>query len=309
MTKDAVDQGRRRRTALVVGASSGIGRATAKALAAADWNVVLAARSATGLSAAQSECDALGTGDCVSVPVDVKEDGRVRALFAAATDQFGTIDAVVNSAAVIAYGRFAEVPADIFDRVIGTNVLGTANVARSSLEQFAAQRGGHLVVVGSVLGKIVVPFMSSYCTSKAAVHALTRAIRIEARQTPGVQVTLISPGSVDTPVYRQAATYAGHQGQPPPPVVAPERVAAAIVKSLAQSRRDRSIGPANPLMVFGFRAFPAIFDAIVTPLMRRLGLSAQATRAHPGNVMEPRPDLERTSDGWTLLGRRAGARP
>ncbi len=89
-------------------------------------------------------------------------------------------------------------------------------------------------MVGSVLGKIATPYMSPYITSKWAVHGLVRTLQIEARETPGVHVSLISPGGVNTPVYVQAGSYTGHPGHPPPPVTSPERVARDVVKALDQ---------------------------------------------------------------------------
>ena len=77
---------------------------------------------------------------------------------------------------------------------------------------------GTLVLTGSLLGEITTPFMSSYVTSKWAVRGLGRLLEIENRDLAGVQVCVVSPGPVDTPVYRQAASYAGRVGRPPPPV-------------------------------------------------------------------------------------------
>ena len=214
----------------------------------------------------------------------------------AAIERFGRVDAVVNSAAAVGYGRFEDVPAEVFDRVIVTNLLGTANVARASLRRFREQGGGHLVLLGSLLGKIAVPFMSPYVTSKWGVHGLARILQIEARQTPGIDVSVVSPGSVNTPAYLQAANYAGWEGRPPPPIDPPEKVARAIVRTLGSPRRDRSVGIANHVVVLGFRLLPAVFDALVTPLMRLGGLSKRPLAPHSGSV------------AGTATGGRRGAR-
>ena len=303
MARLTVDDGTRRRVVTIIGASSGIGRSTARALSGQGWNVVLASRSATALAAVEEECRRFGVETLV-VPTDVGDAAAIDALFGAAAARFGRIDAVVNTAAVVGYGRFSDVPAEIFDRVISTNLLGTANVARAALRQFKVQGGGELVLTGSLLGKIAVPFMSPYVTSKWGVHALTRMIQIEARQTPGVHVTLISPGSVNTPAYSQAANYTSREGRPPPPIDPPEKVARAIVKSLAKPGRERSVGIANPLVVLGFRLLPAVFDRAVTPLMKVGGLSRRPLAAYPGTVLEPKPDGEAEHGFWGRFGRR-----
>jgi len=289
---------------IIIGASSGIGRSTARALSGQGWNVVLASRSATALAAVELECERFGIETLV-VPTDVGDGTAVDALFDAAVARFGRVDAVVNTAAAVGYGRFEDVPAEIFDRVITTNLLGTANVARSALRQFKVQGGGDMVLTGSLLGKIAVPFMSPYVTGKWGVHALTRMIQIEARETPGVNVTLISPGSVNTPAYSQAANYASREGRPPPPIDPPEKVARAIVKSLAKPARERSVGIANPVVVLGFRVLPAIFDLAVGPLMKLGGLSRRPLAAYAGAVLAPNPAGEAEHGFWGRFGRRS----
>lgn len=192
------------RVVIVTGASSGIGRATAVLLSRQGATVVLASRSEAALLEAQAECRARTT---LVVPTDVSDRASVTKLFAAAVDAYGRVDVVVHSAAVLAYGRFEDVPPEVFDAAIATTLTGTANIAREALRQFAVQGGGSLVVVGSLLGKIATPYMSSYVTAKWAVHGLVRTLQVEARQTPGVHVSLVSPGGVNTPVYLQAGTY------------------------------------------------------------------------------------------------------
>jgi NAD(P)-dependent dehydrogenase (short-subunit alcohol dehydrogenase family) len=265
--------------------------------------VVLASRSSTALAAVELECAVHGIETLV-VPTDVGDRAAVGVLFETAATRFGRIDAVVNTAAAVAYGRFEDIPAEIYDRVISTNLLGTANVARAALGQFRVQGGGDMVLTGSLLGKIAVPFMSPYVTSKWGVHALTRMIQIEARELPGVHVTLISPGSVNTPAYSQAANYTSREGRPPPPIDPPEKVAGAVVKSLTAPRRERSVGIANHIVVLGFRLLPAVFDRAVGPLMKLGGLSRRPLADHAGSVLEPNPKGEAEHGFWGRLGRR-----
>lgn len=280
---------------VITGASSGIGRATAVLLTRSGARVVLAARSESALRQAQDGCQ---EGLTLVVPTDVSKAGEVDALIAAAVARYGRVDAVVHSAAVLAYGRFEDVPPEVFDTSIRVTLLGTSNVARAALRQFALQGGGSLVVVGSLLGKIAVPYMSAYVTAKWAVHGLVRCLQIEARQTPNVSVSLVTPGGVDTPVYTQAGTYVGRHGRPPPPVSSPEKVAQIIMRRLENPSRETGVGPANGLTVGGFRFLPAIFDRLVTPLMRVGGLSRGHVAATAGNVLQPRPDGNGTHGSW-----------
>lgn len=286
------------RGVLILGASSGIGRATAHQLATQGARLVLASRSAESLERTRQECVGRGASDVLVVPTDVGDRAAVDALFEAAAEHLGRIDAVVHAATVLAYGVFEDVPPDVFDRCLTTNVVGTTNVARAALQRFSEQDGGSLVVVGSVLAKIVTPYMSSYCMSKWAIHGLVRTLQIEARDKPGVHVSLVSPGGVDTPIYDQAGSYTGRPGSPPPPVISPERVARAVVGALDKPGRDIAAGPANWAMVAGFRLFPGVFDVLVGPMMRLLGQGSARVDPHPGNVFEPVPGREAVHGRW-----------
>lgn len=293
------------RTVLITGASSGIGRATALQLADEGLDVVLLARSREALEAVQAECEERGARALVTV-ADVQDVAALDAAFEAARGRFGTIDGVVHSAAVLAYGRFEDVPAEVFNTCVETTLTGTANVARCALREFSAAGGGSLVVVGSLLGKISTPYMSSYIAPKWGVHGLVRTLQIEARSTPGIDISLVSPGGVDTPVYLQAGTYLRRHGRPPPPVDPPEKVARATVQALRRPRRETSVGLANHVTVAGFRLMPPVFDRLVTPLMRVGGLSGGRVDNSPGNVLAPLPAGESVHGRW---GRRWSLRP
>jgi NAD(P)-dependent dehydrogenase (short-subunit alcohol dehydrogenase family) len=274
--------------AVVVGASSGIGRATAHALAKRGTKLVLAARSEESLAEVAAECT---KSETLTVAVDVAAEESVDALVKATVARFGQIDVVVNTAAVVAYGTFEDVPADVFRRVIEVNLVGSANVARAALHQFRAQGAGTLVLVGSLLGKVVTPYMSPYVVSKWGVRALVRALAIETRDNTSINVVTVSPGSIDTPMYTQAANYAGRVGRPPPPIYRPQTVAKAILRSIDDPRgtRDRSVGITNGIIELGFAAVPAVYDFLVRPLMRLAGLSRRPIEPHEGNVFEPQP--------------------
>lgn len=269
---------------MVTGASSGVGRASALAFARAGASLVLVSRSEPALREVAAECRAFGAPVRV-VPADVT---RAESL-APVVDAFGRVDVWVHTAAVMAYGRFEDVPAEVFDQVVTTDLLGAANVARVALAHFRRQRAGTLIFGGSLLGTVVTPYTSSYVTSKWGLRALVRALRLETRDAPGIQVCLVSPGAVDTPIYRNAANFAGRIGRPPPPIDTPEKVAAAIVRCARRPRATMTVGLANRLIQFGFVATPALYDVLVGPLMRVAGLSREPVEPHEGNVFAPTP--------------------
>lgn len=283
---------------IVVGASSGIGRATAHALAARGHHLALASRSPQVLDQVRQECIARGAGEVLVVPTDVGDGKSVNALFEQVVEALGRVDGVVTTAGVLAYGRFEDIPSEVFDRIMVTNVIGVANVARAALRSFQRQEAGSLIVLGSVLGKMTAPLMSPYAASKWAVHGLVRTLQIEARSLPDVNVTLITPGGVNTPIYNSAGSYTGRSGHPPPPIDPPEKIAGAVVTALERPRREISLGWANPIMVFGFRVLPAVFDVLVTPLMRLAGQSRRRVDAHPGNVLEADSETLAVHGDW-----------
>jgi NAD(P)-dependent dehydrogenase (short-subunit alcohol dehydrogenase family) len=282
---------------VVTGASSGIGRATALALADGGASLVLSGRSPESLEAAADECRERGA-DVLTVVADVGDQAAVDKVVAAAVDRFSRIDGWAHTAAVVAYGRFEDVPEDTFRRVVDTNVHGSVHVARSALRQFRQQGHGTLVLTGSLLGEIATPYMSSYVTSKWAVRGLARVLAIEARAEPDVHVCVVSPGGVDTPVYLQAANYAGFLGRPPPPVDSPEKVARAVVRTLQDHQARRFVGVANLVARAGFTVLPPVFDLLVGPLMRVGGLSREPVEAHDGNVFEPHPAGDAVHGRW-----------
>jgi NAD(P)-dependent dehydrogenase (short-subunit alcohol dehydrogenase family) len=173
--------------------------------------VVLASRSREALESAALECSG---GATLVVPTDVSSVDEVEALFYATIERFGRVDAVVHSAAVLAYGRFEDVPADVFERSLDVTVVGTANVARAALRRFHEQGSGRLVVIGSLLGKIATPYMSSHVTAKWAVHGLVRCLQIEARQTPGIDISRVSPGASTRPSTSRRARMPAGTGCP-----------------------------------------------------------------------------------------------
>ncbi|TDC37199.1 SDR family NAD(P)-dependent oxidoreductase [Micromonospora sp. KC213] len=285
------------RVVVITGASSGIGRATAREFAGRGDRLVLAARSPETLAQVRDECRQVGA-EVRDVPTDVTETGALDALAATAVAEFGRIDVWVHTAVVMAYGRFDQTPAAVFEQVVRTDLLAAAAAARAALRHFRSARRGTLILTGSVLGHVTAPYLGAYVTSKWGLHGLSRVLRQESRDLPGVQVCLITPGSVDTPVYRQAANYAGRIGRPPLPITTPERVARAVVDCADRPRREISVGRLNLIMRVAFTALPGLYDVLVGPLMRLGGLTDRPVPPTEGVVFRPHPAGEAVRGGW-----------
>ena len=297
----------------MTGASSGIGRATAVRLAKSGANLVLVARGVESLDECAAECVAAGAATTRVIVTDVGDDAAVEKCFSEALETYGHIDAVVHSAGVVAYGRTEEVPPEVFEAVLRTNLNGSVNVARHSIRLFRERDHGQLVLVGSVIGHIAVPSMTPYVLSKWGVRALARQLTIENLDRPGVQISYAAPGGVDTPIYEQAANYAGWVGRPPPPVMSPERVARAIESQLRGSRHREQIGIANGVIRLGFTAVPWVYDRLVGPLYR-LAARDQTRPVAPGtgNVLGSNDSANRLRGGqgnaFIAVGRNICAR-
>lgn len=278
---------------LITGASSGIGRATAHLYARKGFTVVLSARGVDKLMTVASECTDLGAADVAVMPVDVSNAADVEKVVADIVTRFGGLDICVHSAAVMSYGTFLDTPVEVFDQTITVDLLGAANVARSTLLVFRSQEAGSLVIIGSLLGRIAAPWMSTYVTSKWGLRGLTRVLQQEMRQYPGVNVSSVAPGSVKTAIYDDAATVIGRAGSPPPPTAPPEVIARAVDKVVRHPQRERDadavFGLVNKVTSAGFALVPGIFDVLIGPLLWRFGTSRETKDDTEGNIFHPTP--------------------
>jgi NAD(P)-dependent dehydrogenase (short-subunit alcohol dehydrogenase family) len=237
------------------------------------------------------ECVRAGATDVLVRPTDIGDAAQVQKLFDATVERFGRVDVAAQCAAITAFGRFEDIPADVFDGVVQTNVLGAANVARSALNHFQAQEEGHLVLVGSLLGVVAVPYQSAYVVSKFAISALVRLLRQENRHLPGVRVHGVYPGPVDTPVYGTAGNYFGRSPRVPPTADAPATIAAAIVRATDRQRSsERQVGWFNRPAIVAYRLMPPVFDALIGPLIRAVSFTSGTIDATVGNVFGGAPE-------------------
>lgn len=295
------------RVLAITGASSGIGRAVALEAAAHGDHVVLAARDRASLERVARECESAGAASTLVVPTDVGDDAAVARCFATILDRHGRVDVAFSCAAVIAYGRTEEIPPEVFDAVLRTNLIGSVNVSRHAITQMRHQRHGTLVLVGSVAGHVASPQMSPYILSKWGIRALARQLRIENRDERDVTISYVAPGGVDTPIYEQAANYSGHAGRPPPPVATPEKVARILLRQLEGRTRTHTAWTNHPVQL-GFAVVPRLFDALAGPFFR-LVVSDRTRVVGPttGNVLAAHGARERVrgdqGSAWAAIAR------
>ncbi|MFA9443990.1 SDR family NAD(P)-dependent oxidoreductase [Egicoccus sp. AB-alg6-2] len=283
---------------VVTGASSGIGRATVKALLHAGSTVVAVARREDALQDLADEFDG-DTRRRLDIEVaDVNDATALERVAAEAIGRYGRLDAWVNNAAVNQYGRFEEVPLDEWRRVVETNLFGYVNGVRAALPWFREQGHGVVVNVGSVLSKVPAPLQSAYVASKYAIRGLTESLRQETRDVKGIDFALIMPGPVDTPLFQHAANRTGKRIKPPEPTVDAARVAAAIVKNIKRPRREVPVGASTRPALLFMRLVPGMTERAAAKPMAAAHLTDEAETPTAGNVFEPVPHGISVSGGW-----------
>jgi NAD(P)-dependent dehydrogenase (short-subunit alcohol dehydrogenase family) len=191
------------RVAIVTGASTGIGRATAEMLAAGGALVAIFARSAPALH----DLAAAHEGRMLAVDGDVSEPEAIERLFVETESRFGDCDVLVNCAGIIDPKPLVDVTPERWDRMFAVNVRGAYLATRRALPAMMARRGGAIVNVASISGVIgpeKFPGFVSYCASKAAIISMTEALAVEVKQY-GIRVNSVSPGSVDTRMWAAAS--------------------------------------------------------------------------------------------------------
>ncbi|WP_033287493.1 SDR family oxidoreductase [Amycolatopsis jejuensis] len=181
------------RVALITGASSGIGDATARRLAADGWHVVAGARREDRLGSLAETVRAAG-GSIEVHRLDVTDRADVAEFVDRAVRDHGRVDALVANAGVMPLSRLDAGLVDEWDRMIDVNIRGLLNGIAAALPHFTRQGSGHFVTVASIGAHQVTPTASVYCGTKYAAWAITEGLRLEC--DPGIRVTTISPGVV-----------------------------------------------------------------------------------------------------------------
>ena len=239
--------------AVVTGASSGIGRAIALALAGAGWASLLVGRR---LEALRQTADAVGEvgGRAEVLVADLSDPGSPAAIAAAAAATVGVaaaevadadnatnddrssagpraVDAVVHSAALFDHAAFADAPADTFRRLLEVNVVAPAELTRLLLPALSRSRLGQVVFVNSTAGQRVTQGLSQYAATKHALKAVADSVRLE---HPGLRVLSLYVGRTDTPMQKE---YHRREGRPyhAEALIRPESIAAAVLAALSMA--------------------------------------------------------------------------
>ena len=274
----------------ITGASSGAGRATARAFAARGDSVGLIARGTDGLEAARREAAAAGSRAVVCV-ADVADHAAVEAAAERIERELGPIDVWVNCAMATILARVWETSADDFRRATEVSYLGYVHGTMAALARMRPRDAGVIVQVGSALSYRAIPLQASYCGAKFAIRGFTDALRVELlAEGSNVKLTMVQLPGLNTPQFDQVPTTLPRQPQPVPPVFQPEVAADAIVFAADHPRRELWAGHSTVATIAGSKEAPWVADRFLA----RTNIDAQQTDEpldpdRPHYLYEPLP--------------------
>lgn len=256
-------------TAIITGASAGIGAACARAFAREGLHVVLAARRADRLDAVVEQIRQAG-GQASAVVADVTVEADMDRLVADTIAAHGRLDVLVCNAGIGFNARLEDTPTEVMRQLMDVNFFGTFLAARPAVRHFRQAGAGHLFIVSSIVGRRAIARGGAYAATKFAQVGLGEAVRAELVGT-GVHVTLVHPVSTDTEFRDAMAERFGQQVEGVGPRQPADAVARAMVRCLRRPRADvyplfgsRLVGVVSALM-------PGLTDRLAARFTRRPG--------------------------------------
>ena len=276
-------------TALLTGASGGLGAHLARALAGRGAHVALSGRNEAALASLRDELRASGVR-CEAVVADLADVAQAAALVARAEEAIGPLDLLVNNAGVESAGAYAQMEPEDVGAVVAVNLLAPMLVTRAALERMQRRGRGHVVTVASLAGKGGVPFDVPYATTKAGLVGLTRSLRAELHGSP-VGISVVCPGFVagDGMYARMAAV--GVRAPRALAPVEPGRVTAAVLDAVERDRPEVLVTalPMRPLLAVQELA-PRVAERIVLGLGTARFFEGLAERRRRADILQPPPD-------------------
>ena len=275
---------------VITGASSGIGRATARRYAAEGWSVGLIARTQEALDEAVREIEQAG-GRGHAVACDVADAEAVDRAHQDIENALGPVDVWINAAMVTVYSPLSEMTPEEFRRVTEVTYLGTVHGTISALRRMRARGQGRIIQVGSALAYRGIPLQSAYCGAKHAMKGFTESVRCELLHDDSpVQITMVQLGAFNTPQFERDRTHMAHQPQPLPPIFQPEIAADVIWDAAQRYRREWYVGGSVLQTIWGNRLVAGLLDRVLARKAWRGQLTNKPTAPdRPDNLYTPAP--------------------
>ncbi|HUJ26652.1 MAG TPA: SDR family oxidoreductase [Myxococcales bacterium] len=274
----------------VTGASSGVGRAIARAFGAAGAKVGLIARGMEGLQGCAREIEQAG-GEALVLPADVSDAGAVEQQAQALVARWGRIDTWVNDAMVSVFSPAMEMTPAEYRRVTEVNYLGTVHGTLAALHQMVPMNDGVVIQIGSALVYRSIPLQSAYCASKAAIRGFTDSVRCELLHDKSrVKLCMLQLPAVNTPQFDVVRTRLPRHPQPVPPIYQPEVIARAALHLSQHPAREMWVGWSTAKAVVGQKFVGGLLDRY----LGRIGYGAQQDQrpvspGRPDNLAAPLP--------------------
>lgn len=244
---------------VITGASQGIGRTTALELAARGARVVAVARNEVALRALVEEIESSG-GQAEFVVADVAEYDQVDRIGRRALERFGRVDTWINDAAVAAWATLEQMAPDEIERIVQVNLTGPMYGTKVAIGCMKPE-GGTIINVGSALSDRAIPLQSVYSATKHGVAGFSEAVRLElAHEKADIDVVVILPSSINTPLFDWARSKLGVKPMPVPPVYEPRVVADAICHAAEHGGREIVVGGSGKLLSIAQTISPSLVD-------------------------------------------------
>ena len=267
-------------TALVTGASAGIGLAVARRLAQSGANLMLAARRAELLEEAAASLRSSGV-KAIAVPTDVSRLDALESLVDRAIQEFGTIDVLVNNAGVEAFCHYEELPPNRIAETISVNLTSALLLSRLVIPHMLRAGRGHIVNMASTAGKFGIPYGAAYGTTKAGLINFTHALRAEYRGR-GISATAICPGFTEQGgIYDRMRQQSGRGAPFVIGSTTVDRVAEAVVRAIERDKAELIVNwpPMRPLSAF-VALFPTLGGGLIRLASTRFLRRVAQTSAH-----------------------------
>ncbi len=279
------------RVVAITGASSGVGRATAREFARTGATVGLLARGEQGLQACAEEVRSLG-GSAVVLSADVAEPQQVQSAAERLEREHGPIEIWVNNAMATVFGEVQTISAEEYRRVTEVTYLGVVYGTLTALQAMLPRNRGVIVQVGSALAYRGIPLQSAYCAAKHAIQGFTESLRCELlHRSSGVQVTMVQLPALNTPQFEVVRARVSHHPRPVAPVYQPELAARSILAAAEHpARREWWVGGSTALSVMGNAIAPGAGDRYLARTNYQAQLADDTIAPdRPDNLFEPVP--------------------
>jgi NAD(P)-dependent dehydrogenase (short-subunit alcohol dehydrogenase family) len=273
---------------VVTGATSGIGRAIARAFAAEGSAVAVLGRSPEGLDGARRDVEAAGAR-AFAVPTDVAEFERVDAAAALVEETLGPIDVWVNNAMTTIFAPFDQISPEEFKRATDVTYHGTVWGTKAALKRMLPRDHGTITQVGSAMAYRGIPLQAPYCGAKHAIKGFTESIRTELiHKGSNVHVGMVQLPGLNTPQFDHCRSKMDKHPMPVPPIYQPEVAARGVVYATRKRRRELYVGIPTIYTIWGNRLAPWLLDWYLGKTAVQSQLTDQPVEApRPGNLFEP----------------------